>query len=103
MNRLSQHGTTHIRRKHHIRRLIMHFDVEVNIAHWRVCVLTLHVFEHLWVMLEVLGRKGLSMMHLEGVEVGKLRVMHLMHLGSEARHSIRLMSDMKSILRSWHR
>lgn len=58
----------------HLRRMILHLDIEAGISHGRI-----RVVEHGCLRLEVLGSKRLRVMHLEGVEVAKMRV-HLVQL-----------------------
>lgn len=55
------------------------------------------LLEHWWLMLKVLRWESLSVMHVEGVEVGETLVLQLMHLVRETMHPSGMLSNLKRV------
>lgn len=92
-----------LRGEDQVRRLVGHIHVEVDIGHGRIRIAGFHLLKHWGLVLKVMRWKGLLVVHLERIQIGKLIMMHLMHLRREQVHSIGLLSGMKGVVRSRHR
>lgn len=98
MKWLSHHCVAqNLLRKDHVGWLVLHINVKADIVHRGVGVMGVQLLEHWWLMLEVLRWKSLSVMHVEGVEVGETLVLQLMHLVRETMHPSGMLSNLERV------